>query len=73
MKNDEKNIADMDQKFEFFLRTFPHILYNYYKKLIGEGFSKHQSFILIQDYQNIILNSISVPDFPDNNDLNMDR
>lgn len=40
-----------EQQIEQFLRTFPHMMWSYYYKLKGKGFSEGQAFQLVRDFQ----------------------
>ena len=51
----EKDISEFDQAATDMLRTFPGMLFSYYKQLMEEGFTEHQAFDLTRDYQGALI------------------
>ena len=66
----EMDIAH-EQAQEEFLRTMPHLLKAYYRKLNLE-FTDQQAFVLVRDYQNCVLGGAVMANVVDQNKRSFD-
>ena len=54
---DPKEIHEFEQNMENLLETLPNFLFNFYTRLIGEGFNDEQAMAFALKWLEVILNT----------------